>query len=264
MAAELYASDEDQQQQHSLLFLIVDAVAFWMRSPLAFWIVTLPIAGLAAAVAHLLDSQQALAEFRNHWGWDFLFATIYALFLDRWIKASLLDDASPCDETDNRRRSIVSPRFLGLGTALFLIAFGLTCLTPLTIEMNVVLWAASAALFALYLPALSAAAPLSLGQAFAVGRGVQAQLFLLIAGAVAVVLLSGIGLREAATYLPTRPVWMPAALAAGQQVVNCVMLAVIGNVLAALFRDITNWHQPEPDDRPYRGMGWTRQKNPAP
>ena len=44
-----------------------------------------------------------------------------ALFLDRWIKASLLDGASPCDEVDNLRRSIVSPRFLGLTTALFLL-----------------------------------------------------------------------------------------------------------------------------------------------
>ena len=118
------------------------------------------IATLAALLAYALDANQSLVAFRNHWGWDFLFALIYALFLDRWIKASLLDGASPCDEVDNLRRSVVSPRFLGLATALFLLALPLADLH--STEMSVVLWSAAAALFALYFPSLSAAEPLSL------------------------------------------------------------------------------------------------------
>ena len=251
MAAGTYATDEEQAP--SLLFLIVDAIAFWIRSPLLFWIVALPIAGLAAGVAYIFDTNQALAEFRNHWGWDFLFALIYALFLDRWMKATLLDGASPCDEVDNLRRSVVSPRFLGLCTALFLLAFGMADLAPETIEMNVVVWAAAAALLALYLPSHSAAEPLSLGEAFAVGRSVQSHLFLLVAGAVALLLLSGAGLHQAAAYLPGKT-WMPSALAATQQIVNCIVLAVIGNALAATFRQMTDWRQPEPDDHPFRNM----------
>ncbi len=260
MAANIYADDEEQS--HSLLFLIVDAIAFWIRSPLLFWIVTLPIAGLAAGVAYIFDTNQALAEFRNHWGWDFLFAVIYALFLDRWMKASLLDGASHCDEVDNLRRSVVSPRFLGLGTALFLLAFAMACVTPDTIEIDVVVWAAAAALMALYLPSHSAAEPLSLGEAIGTGRSVQTHLFLLVAGAIAISLLTGIGLHQAASYLPGK-LWMPAALAAGQQIVNCLMLAVVGNVLAALFRQLTDWRQPEPDDHPYRNMARKPQKSPA-
>ena len=180
MTAELYAEDESRP---SLAFLIVDAIAFWIRNPLLFWVVTLPIAGLAALVTYALDTNHSLVALRNHWGWDFLFALIYALFLDRWIKASLLDGASPCDEVDNLRRSIVSPRFLGLTTALFLLALVMAELAY--VEVNIVIWSAVAALGALYLPSLSAAEPLSLRQAFASGRPVQAHFFLLIAGSLA-------------------------------------------------------------------------------
>ena len=190
MAAQLAAENDERP---SLLFLIVDALAFWIRSPLTFWIVTLPVATLAALLAYALDANQSLVAFRNHWGWDFLFALIYALFLDRWIKASLLDGASPCDEVDNLRRSVVSPRFLGLATALFLLALPLADLH--STEMSVVLWSAAAALFALYFPSLSAAEPLSLRQAFAAGRPVQIHFFLLIAGCVAISFAAQIGLK---------------------------------------------------------------------
>ncbi len=260
MAASLYLEDEDRP---SLLYLIADAVAFWIRSPLAFWIVSLPIAGLSAAVIYIVEANQFFAEFRNHWGWDFLFALIYAMFLDRWIKASLLDGASTCDEVDNLRRSVVSPRFLGFATALFLLAFAMANTMSGYIEMDAVVWSAGAALFVLFLPALSAAEPLSLRQAFALGRPLQTHLFLLIAGAVAVSLLAGVGLQHAAAaWLPDKP-WSPAAVAAARRVLDCLLLAVIGNVLATLFRQLTDWQQPEPDDHPYRGMGKARRKIPA-
>ncbi|HZP98643.1 MAG TPA: hypothetical protein VFB13_03835 [Reyranella sp.] len=263
MAGGLSLDSEDRSQQQSLLYLLVDAIAFWLRSPLTFWIVGLPIAGLSAGVAWALDADQTLAQFRNHWGWDFLFALIYAMFLDRWMKASLLDGATPCDETDNLRRSIVSPRFLGLATAFFLLALAMAELAPRYIEIDVVAWSAGAALVALYLPSLSAAEPLSLRQAFAVGRSRQIPLFLLIAGAIALSRLAGAGFAHlAAAYAPDAR-WTPAALAALQRAIDCLLLAVVGHVLAALFRDLTDWRQPEPDDHPYRDLGRARRKIPA-
>jgi hypothetical protein len=260
MAAELHAGNEDQP---SLLFLTVDAVTFWARNPLLFWIVALPIAGLAAALAYLLDAHQALAPFRDHWGWNLLFAIIYALFLDRWIKASLLDGASPCDEVDNLRRSVVSLRFLAFAASLFLSAYAMASLAAADAELSVVVWSAGAALFALYLPALSAAEPLSLRHAFAAGRALQVHLFLLIAGCVAVSLLAGLGVeRAAALYFADRP-WTPAAVAAAHRIVDCLLLAVVGHALAAAFCQVTDWRPPEPDDHPYRGMGLKRRNIPG-
>lgn len=261
MAAELSLEDEDRP---SLLFLIVDAVAFWVRSKLLFWIVTLPIAGLAAAVTYIVEADLSLAEYRNHWGWHFLFALIYAMFLDRWMKATLLDGASPCEEVDNLRGSLISPRFLGLSAALFLLAMAMALVSSDTAEVDVLAWSAGAALFALFLPALSAAEPLSLGDAFRLGRPIQIPLFLLIAGAVALSLLAGVGLAAAASaWLPDKP-WTPAAVAAAHRVVDCVLLAVVGHALAALFRELTDWRQPEPDDHPYRGMGQVRKRRKVP
>ena len=258
MAAELYAEDQDRP---SLLFLIVDAIAFWIRSPLLFWIVALPIAGLAALLAYTLDANQSLVAFRHHWGWGFLFALIYALFLDRWIKASLLDGASPCEEVDNLRRSIVSPRFLAGATVLFLLA--LVMADSPCVEVSAVIWSAAAALFALYLPALSAAEPLSLRQAFAAGRPLQIHFFLLVAGSLAISFASGVGLeRAAATFAPYK-VWAPAAIAATHRLIDCVLLAIAGNALASAFREIVDWRQPEPDDHPYRNLGLTRRKTPG-
>jgi hypothetical protein len=246
MASELYAEADDQP---SLILALIDALAFWIRNPLVFWIVTLPIAGLAAAVAWLLDTHQQLDGWRDHWGWDFLFTLIYAMFLDRWIKASLLDGASECEEVDNLRRSIVAPRFLAFATVLF----GLALALPLARypEVATVLWASSACLFALLLPSLSAAEPLTFGRAFAFGRPIQTQLFLLIAGVVLVSLFAGIGLERALALLPHK-IWHGAALAAAGRVVDCLMLAMVGHVLATFFREATGWQAPEPDHHPYR------------
>ncbi len=251
MAAQLSLEDGDQP---SLLYLIVDAIAFWVRNPLLFWIVTLPVAGLAAALAYIVDVHQSLVEYRDHWGWHFLFALIYAMFLDRWMKATLLDGASPCEEVDNLRVSLISPRFLGFATVLFLIAMAMALAFADHAEVNVVTWSAAATLFALFLPSLSAAAPLSLGAAFSLGRPIQLPLYLMIAGAVTVSLLAGLGLAAAVSaWLPDAR-WTSAAVAAAQRATDCVLLAMVGHALASLFRGRTDWRQPEPDDHPYRGL----------
>jgi hypothetical protein len=52
----------------SLLLLIVDAIAFWFRNQAVFWLVALPITGLGAAIAFVLDRDQQFAGLRNHWG----------------------------------------------------------------------------------------------------------------------------------------------------------------------------------------------------
>ena len=94
----------------------------WFRNQAVFWLVALPIAGLGAAIAFVLDRDQQFADLRNHWGWDFLFALIYAMFLDRWMKITLLEGASPCEEVDNLRRSIISLRFLVFAACFLLLA----------------------------------------------------------------------------------------------------------------------------------------------
>ena len=56
----------------SLGLVLVDALVFWLRHQGVFWLMTLPIAGLGAAIAYILEANQALADWRHHWGWDFL------------------------------------------------------------------------------------------------------------------------------------------------------------------------------------------------
>jgi hypothetical protein len=38
------------------------------------------------------------------------------------------------------------------------------------------------------------------------------------------------------------------------RLVDCLLLAGVGYGLAAIFRSLTDWQQPEPEDRPFRGM----------
>jgi hypothetical protein len=124
-------------------------------------------------------------------------------------------------------------------------------------EISIVLLSASVCLFALRLPSLSAAEPLSLRQAFALGRPLQVHLFLLIAMAVALSVLAKIGMERALTLVPPKA-WHGAALAAAGRIVDCLMLAWVGHVLAAWFREATGWRAPEPDDHPFRNIGATR------
>jgi hypothetical protein len=190
-----------------------------------------------------------LVDWRHHWGWDFLFALIYAMFLDRWIKEALLEDARPCDEADALRRSTIAPRFLLFAAALGLMATALALLPH--VELSAVLWTATASLFVLMLPSLASGEPSSLRQAFALGRPLQVHLFLLTGGAVALSLLADPGLAWVAGYLPDRP-WNAAAVAASHRLVDGLLLAFVGYGLATVFREVTGWQQPEPDDRPYR------------
>src|SRR5262249_55325892 len=96
----------EENETPPLALLGIDALAFLFRNRTVFLMSVLPISGLAAIVAWLLSASEGYAYLRGHWAWDFLFALIYVMFLDRWMKETLLDDASPCDEVDDLRRSI--------------------------------------------------------------------------------------------------------------------------------------------------------------
>jgi hypothetical protein len=235
----------------SLGLVLIKALVFWLRHQGVFWLIALPIAGLAAAIAYVLESNRALVDWRHHWGWDFLFALIYAMFLDRWIKEALLEDASPCDEGDALRSSTIGLRFLVFAAILGLMATALALLPH--VELSAVLWTAAASLFGLMLPSLAAGEPSSLRQAFAVGRAFQVHLFLLIGGAVALWLLADPGLAWLAEGLPNRP-WNTAALAGAHRLVDVLLLAFVGYGLATLFREVSGWQQPEPDARLYRRL----------
>ena len=229
----------------------IDALTFWWRRQGTFWIMALPIAGLGAGVTYVLEADRQFVDWRHHWGWDLLFALIYAMFLDRWIKEALLDNALPCDEVDELRRSTIGVRFLTFAAALCLL--GLATAPCPFVELNVALCASAATLFVLLLPSLAAAKPLSLDEAFTLGRPVQAHLFLLIGGAILLSLLAGVGLVWGSTLLPHKP-WNAAAVAALQRLVDCLLLAFVGYGLASIFRQLTDWQQPEPADHPFRGM----------
>jgi len=235
----------------SLGLVLVKALVFWLRHQGVFWLMALPIAGLAAAITYVLEANQALVDWRHHWGWDFLFALIYAMFLDRWIKEALLEVTHPCEEADALRGSTVALRFLVFAAALVLMATALALLPH--VELSAVLWTAAASLFALMLPALAAGEPSSLRQAFALGRPLQIHLFLLLGGAVALWLLADPGLAWVAGHLPDRP-WNAAALAGAHQLVDALLLTFVGYGLATLFREAADWRQPEPDGRLYRRM----------
>src|SRR5882672_4645882 len=123
------------------------ALSFWCRHQGTFWMMTLPIAGLAAAVAYVLETHREFIDWHQHWGWDVLFALLYAMFLDRWIKEALLDDATPCDEVDEMRRSTIAVRFLTFAAALCLLAI-MVAPCPY-IELNAVACASAASVFVL-------------------------------------------------------------------------------------------------------------------
>jgi hypothetical protein len=235
----------------SLGLVLVKALVFWLRHQGVFWLIALPIAGLAAAITYILESNRALVDWRHHWGWDLLFALIYAMFLDRWIKEALLEDAHPCEEADALRGSTIALRFLVFAAILGLMATGLALLPH--VALSAVLWTAAASLFALMLPSLAAGETVSLRQAFALGRPLQVHLFLLIGGAVALWLLTDPGLAWLVGRLPDRP-WNAAIVTAANRLVDCVLLAFVGYTLATLFRHLTDWQQPESKDLPFSGM----------
>ena len=245
--------------QPSLLYLLIDALAFLVRKRGVFLTVVLPICGIAAGITWALGTQRLLVHWRGHWGWDFLFVLIYAMFLDRWSKESLLDGASDCDEVDMLRRSLITPRFLVFAALLFAIAAALSVL-PWVVPL--VLCTAIFSLLALALPSFSAAAPLGLGQALRLGRSARTSLILLSAGIALLSVADDVALHWALLHLPHKA-WVGPAMAAAQRFVDCVLIALAGHVLASLFRQLADWQQPEPDDHPYRGESWARRKAPT-
>ena len=104
------------------MFLIVDAIAFWLRNQAVFWLFALPIAGLAAARPTSSARSSSSPSCAVPRAGIFLFALIYAMFLDRWIKELLLDDAMPCDEVDAFRRALVPAPLLLFAIVFFLFA----------------------------------------------------------------------------------------------------------------------------------------------
>jgi hypothetical protein len=272
MVQALNTNDE----KPSLLFLLVDALAFLVRRFGLFLVVALPISAIAAAIAWLLDTQRAFADVRGHWGWDFLFVLIYAMFLDRWIKEVLLDGATDCDETDNLRRSIVAPRFLAFAAMLFVLAAALSVL-PIAFPTDwlgdvgavvgrvlpwlphLVLWTLTFAFFALLLPSYAAVAPLSPRQALRLGRPMRSALVTLVLGAALLSLLGHATTNWGLDHLPPKP-WAGPAMEAAHRLIDCLVLAFVGYVLAALFRQLADWQQPEPDDHPYRDLARARRK----
>jgi hypothetical protein len=266
----------DHDDEPSLLFKVVDAIAFLFRNRAVFLLGALPIAGLGAAVAFLLERHQQFADLRNHWGWDLLFALIYAMFLDRWMKIALLENATLCDEVDNLRRSIIAVRFLVFGACLLGLAMVMSALrlegitetligwhlpiaaasilgTVLTWLPHLFFWATLVALLALMLPALSAAEPTSVAHAWTLGRPVRAALFRLIFGAALLSFTVFAATAFGLELLPRKP-WAGAAMAGAWRLFDCIMLAVVGYVLAMIWRDLTGWRPPEPADHHSRHM----------
>src|SRR4051812_45361740 len=246
-----------------LLFLVVDAIAFWLRNQGVFWLLTLPITGLAAAAAYVVGSFEQFAFLRRPEGWDFLFALIYAMFLDRWIKESLLDDAMPCDEVDAFRRALVPAPLLLFAIVFFVFAIGLSWLQLQGIEWtlagwgvpraaasilatllawlpHLLVWVTALGFVVLLVPAWSAGEAMTLRQAWTLSEPARPKFFRLVLGTCALSLLVYAATMWGLEVLPKRQ-WVPAAMISVQRLVDCLLLAIAGHVLASLFRALTDW-----------------------
>ena len=216
---------------------LVDALAFWLRRQALFWTLALPVAGFGAMVAYLFEARIEFDLMRDHWAWSFLFTVLYALFLDRWMKETLLD-GDLLGDSDALRQSTLGARAISLAILTWLIV--LAC-------------AAVAAMFVLVLPALAANESLGLSEAYTLGRPHRARIFLMVFGAMLLSLIAGLLLDRLAPLLPHR-MWVPAALAAAQRLVDCLLLAFVGYDLAVLFRTRTDWQAPLPEGLDYSGV----------
>lgn len=257
-----------------LFLLILDAIAFWLRNQTVFWLLALPIAGLAALAAYLIGTHEQFAFLRHPEGWDFLYALIYAMFVDRWIKESLLDDAPPCDEVDALRRALVPPPLLLFAIVFFLFAVALSWLhlegieatllrwrlavaiaaiggTVLSWLPHVLLWATVLGVVVLLVPAWCAGEKMSLGKAWKISAPVRPHLFRLVLGSTALSLIVFAVTQWGLDRLADKP-WSAAAMIGARRLADCLILAIAGHVLASLFQALTDWHQPEPEDRPFR------------
>jgi len=232
-----------------------DALVFWFRRQGTFWILALPITGLAAALAYFLETRRDLAEWRGHWALIVLFAAIYTLFLDRWIKEALLDGADSCEGVDALRHALISPRFAVF--AALLIALGLALTEVPVVGAGPAIWAILATPLALMLPSFSADEPLSPVGALRLGASVFLTLLLTIGLATFVATLALYGTSWVRPMLPAK-VWTPAAITAAMVLIDCLLLAFVGHILAALYREQSGWQPPEPEERPYREMRWRK------
>ena len=259
-----------------LFLLIIDAIAFWVRNQAIFWLLALPIAGLAAAAAYLIGTNEQFAFLRHPEGWDFLYALIYAMFIDRWVKESLLDGAAPCDEVDAFRRTLVPPPLLLFAIVFFLVAMALSWLqlqgveatllrwrlpfaiaaiagTVLSWLPHVLVWSTALGCVVLLVPAWCAGEQMSLRRAWRISEPARPKLFRLVLGSTTVSLIVYAVTQWGLDVLPDKP-WSAAVMVGVQRLVDCLILAIAGHVLAALFQVLTDWHQPEPEDRPFRHM----------
>ena len=64
-------------------------------------VIVLPIAGAAAGITWLLDTQRQFVDWRGHWGWNFLFVLVYALI------AMALADSRPMNEAPAWARTLM-------------------------------------------------------------------------------------------------------------------------------------------------------------
>lgn len=223
----------------SHLLLPIEALAFWARNQLAFWIAAFPIAVLAGALAYFLPADE--------WASAPLFTIVYALFLDRWQKIALLDGAPICEEADALRRMMITTRFLLLAIG----AYALALLTMAVPVIDVLLWCMVLSPILLLLPALSAGDSITLGEAWRLGRPVQLVLLIIILATALLSICAQHGAIWLATLLPQKA-WTPLVTAGLVRLVDCLLLAVAGHMLASLYRSLSGWQPPEPEDRPYR------------
>lgn len=233
-------SSPDRSQSPTLFFLPFGALAFWARNQLSFWIAALPTAVLAGALTYLLPGDQWVS-------WP-VFTIVYALFVDRWLRHVLLEDAPICEETDTLRYLIVDLRFLLYAVG----AYGLSLLMPPVVVVDVVMWSLILAPMLLVLPALSAGEPLGLAGAWRVGRAVQLPLLAIILATAALSTLAHHYAPLLLELMPPRKPWPEPLLAGAVRLVDCFLLALAAHALAAIFRAVTGWSPPEPNDRPYR------------
>jgi len=269
--------------QPTLPLLLGHALVFLWRDRMVFALVALPVAGLAAGIDWILEDNALFIGWRNHWGWDFLFALVYAMFLDRWIKESLLENAYECEEVEEFRRSLIAPRFLFYAAVMFVVAYALSVfptdwffgpesvawLAPgrffailLPWLPHLVFWSLILALFCLVLPSVSAAEPLTLGEALRLGRAQRAVLIKLIL-VVAFLSLVGYALSHWGLQHLPRKAWAAAATTAAHRLFDCLLIAITGNCLATIYSQITDWRQPESADHPYRGLGKPPRRFPS-
>ena len=100
---------------------------------------------------------------------------------------------------------------------------------------HLLVWATVLGFVVLLVPAWCAAAPLSLGQAWRLSEPVRPKLFRLIVGAVLLSMAVYAATLWGIEVLPKKA-WAPAAMVGAQRLADCLLLAIVGHVLASLFQ----------------------------